>query len=185
MTISNPSISGFVAEDRGKFLGSNFLWKQDSIAGVGPITVDSDTQSKGVGRKLMQAVIEDGKNAAGIRLVQDAFNTVSMPLYASLGFEVVEPLVLIQGVPNGENSSQIKVRPIEEKDFAACAELARKIHGFDRKNEVRTNCPGISIVCRRARKPHHGLRDRARDVAIKSRRRRNHRRYDGTAFRRK
>ncbi len=96
MTISNPNISGFVAEDRGKFLGSNFLWKQDSITGVGPITVDSDTQSKGVGRKLMQAVIEDGKNAAGIRLVQDAFNTVSMPLYASLGFEVVEPLVLIK-----------------------------------------------------------------------------------------
>ena len=137
MAISNPDISGFVAEDRGKFLGSNFLWKQDSITGVGPITVDSDTQSKGVGRKLMEAVIEDGKNAAGIRLVQDAFNTVSMPLYASLGFDVVEPLVLINGVPNGENSSQIKVRQIEEKDFAACAELARKIHGFDRKNEVK------------------------------------------------
>ena len=43
----------------------------------------------------MQAVMEDGKNAAGIRLVQDAFNTVSLPLYASLGFEVVEPLVAL------------------------------------------------------------------------------------------
>ena len=137
MAIGNPDISGFVAEEDGKFLGSNFLWKHDAIAGVGPITVDSATQSKGVGRKLMQAVIEDGKNVAGIRLVQDAFNTVSLPLYASLGFEVVEPLVLINGVPNGENISQIEVRPIEEKDFEACAELARKVHGFDRKNEVK------------------------------------------------
>ena len=34
MAISNPDISGFVAEDNGKFLGSNFLWKQDSITGA-------------------------------------------------------------------------------------------------------------------------------------------------------
>jgi GNAT superfamily N-acetyltransferase len=137
MCINNPDIHGFVAEEDGKFLGSNFLWAQDAIRGVGPITIDPNVQSKGAGRRLMQAVIERGKDAAGIRLVQDAFNTVSMPLYASLGFNVVEPLVIIQGNPIGESSPNTEVRLIEEKDFEAANELCRKVHGFDRGNELK------------------------------------------------
>ncbi|MBA3442969.1 MAG: GNAT family N-acetyltransferase [Pyrinomonadaceae bacterium] len=138
MSIANPDIDGFVAEDDGQFLGSNFLWRQNRIAGVGPITVDPDAQARGVGRRLMQVVIERGKDASGIRLVQDAFNTTSMSLYASLGFDVVEPLVIMQGTPAGEASSQkAEVRPLEEKDFDACAELCRKAHGFDRDNELK------------------------------------------------
>ena len=138
MAIGSSDIYGVVAEDEnGRFLGSNFLWDHDAIKGVGPITVDPDVQAKGVGRRLMQAVIERGKNAPGIRLVQDAFNTASMSLYASLGFEVVEPLVIMQGNPIGESSSNVEVRPIEEKDYEECAELCRKVHGFDRKNELK------------------------------------------------
>ena len=139
MTVSNPNVVGFVAEaDDGQFLGSNFLWRHNEIAGVGPITVNPNAQAKGVGRRLMQAVIESGKDAPGIRLVQDAFNTVSMSLYADLGFDVVEPLVLMQGVPKDETSASTKaeVRPLEEKDFEACAELCRKVHGFDRNTEL-------------------------------------------------
>lgn len=138
MAIGSPDIYGFVAEDEnGRFLGSNFLWEHDAIKGVGPITVDPDLQAKGVGRRLMEAVIARGKGAPGIRLVQDAFNTASMSLYASLGFEVVEPLVIIWGNPTGEESSNVKVRPIEEKDYDESAELCRKVHGFDRKNELK------------------------------------------------
>ena len=33
------------------------------------------------------------QDAAGIRLVQDAFNTISMPLYAGLGFDVPDEVV--------------------------------------------------------------------------------------------
>ena len=138
MSIANPDIDGFVAEEDGHFLGSNFLWRQNRIAGVGPITVDPDAQARGVGRRLMQAVIERGKDASGIRLVQDAFNTTSMSLYARLGFDVVEPLVIMQGTPAGEASSQKReVRPLTEKDLDACAELCRKAHGFDRNNELK------------------------------------------------
>lgn len=137
MVINNPSIDGFVAEDGGRFLGSNFLWRHNSIAGVGPITVDPNAQAKGAGRKLMEAVIERGQEAAGIRLVQDAFNATSMSLYARLGFNVVEPLVVAQGTPaGGQSSPETEVRPLEEKDFQACAELCRRVHGFDRDKEV-------------------------------------------------
>lgn len=138
MAIGSPDIYGVVAEDEnGNFLGSNFLWEHDRIKGVGPITVDPNAQAKGVGRRLMEAVIERGTNASGIRLLQDAFNTASMSLYASLGFDVVEPIVVMQGIPKGETFAHVEVRPLEEKDFDESAELCRKIHGFDRKNELK------------------------------------------------
>jgi predicted N-acetyltransferase YhbS len=136
MTINSSDVIGFAAEEDGKLVGSNFLWKQNSVAGVGPITVDPNIQSKGVGRKLMQAVIESGQDADGIRLVQDAFNTASMSLYASLGFDIVEPLVIMQGNLT-DASTNAEVRPLEEKDYEACGELCRKVHGFDRNNELK------------------------------------------------
>jgi predicted N-acetyltransferase YhbS len=137
MATNNPYVRGFVAENSdGQFLGSNFLWTHNRFAGVGPITVDPGAQASGVGRALMQAVIDAGQEAAGIRLVQDAFNTTSLSLYASLGFKVVEPLVLVQGIPQGEPSQETRVRPLTENDIAECAELCKQIHGFDRSREI-------------------------------------------------
>lgn len=133
---SDPTVWGVVAESNGKVVGSNFLHEVNEIAGVGPITIDPNVQAKGVGRKLMQAVIERGKNAPGIRLVQDAFNTASMPLYASLGFDIKEPLVLISGKVAGEPVDGVEVRALQEGDFPACDELHKKIHGFSRINEL-------------------------------------------------
>lgn len=137
LTAGNPALYGIVAENDGEFAGSNFLWEQNEIAGVGPITVGTNAQAKGVGRLLMQNVIERGKSAKGIRLVQDAFNTASMSLYTSLGFDIVEPLVLISGAISGDLPENVEVRPISEEDFAACDELCRKVHGFSRVEELR------------------------------------------------
>jgi predicted N-acetyltransferase YhbS len=96
---SNPSIFGVVAEMDGRVVGSNFLDQRDAVASVGPITVDPDVHGNGIGRRLMQAVIEKARasNAPSIRLVQDAFNTASMSLYTSLGFDAKEPLALMKG----------------------------------------------------------------------------------------
>lgn len=85
----------------------------------------------------MQAVIERGRGAAGIRLVQDAFNTRSMSLYASLGFEVKEPLVIVQGNPESAPPAGRTVRPMEPGDVDECADLCRRVHGFDRASELR------------------------------------------------
>ena len=137
MLVGNPAVYGIVAENDGEIVGSNFLWEQNEIAGVGPISVSPDAQAKGAGRILMQNVIERGKSAEGIRLVQDAFNTASMSLYTSLGFDIVEPLVLMAGAIAGQLPTDVKVRPISDEDYAACDELCRKIHGFSRINELR------------------------------------------------
>lgn len=135
--INHPSIYGVAAEENGRFIGSNFLTERNPIRGVGPITVSPEIQSRGVGRKLMEAVIERGKDAAGIRLVQDTFNTKSMSLYASLGFDVKEPLALMTGKPVGEISKDIEVRPMQSEDLDECEELSQKVHGFERTGELR------------------------------------------------
>lgn len=142
---ANPQIYGIVAENEdGEIVGSNYLWEYDEIRAVGPVSVDPNRQAKGAGRKLMEAVIERGRDAAGIRLVQDAFNTASMSLYASQGFDVKEPLVMIAGAIRGELPEGVEVRPIREEDYAGCAELCRKIHGIERTGELKNTPPFLT-----------------------------------------
>jgi len=141
---SNPGIFSVVAEQDEQVIGSNHLLEYDAIRAVGPITVDPSAQAKGAGRMLMQAVIERGKGSAGIRLVQDAFNTASLSLYASLGFDVREPLVVIEGELKGDVPPNTTVRALKEEDYEACAELCRRTHGFDRLNELKHMPPFVT-----------------------------------------
>ena len=136
---NHPKIYGVVAESDGVVVGSNFLDQRDAIAAVGPITVEPQAQCAGVGRRLMQAVIEHGRqsDARGIRLVQDAFNTASLSLYTSLGFDAREPLALMTGKTRGDAGQLAEVRPMRETDLPDCAELCRRVHGIDRVNELR------------------------------------------------
>jgi GNAT superfamily N-acetyltransferase len=137
MMAGHPAVFGVVAEHDGRVVGSNFLVEHDEIRGVGPITIDPAFQGRGVGRRLMRAVLDRGRGAAGIRLVQDAFNTRSMSLYASLGFDAREPLALVIGTPKGRPPAGVEVRPMRETDLAECAALCRHVHGIERNNELR------------------------------------------------
>jgi GNAT superfamily N-acetyltransferase len=137
MWIPHPSIWGVVAEIEGRVVGSNFLDERDPIRGVGPITVDPEGQDAGVGRKLMHAVVERGEGAAGIRLLQDAFNLRSLSLYESLGFDVKEPVAVMTGKPRGGPVEGVEVRPLVEADLHECASLCKQVHGFERTNELR------------------------------------------------
>ena len=142
--VASPESFSIVAERDGEIIGSNHLWEYDAIRAVGPITVDPDAQARGAGRMLMKAVIERGQGSAGIRLVQDSFNTASLSLYASLGFEVKEALGLMEGKLKGEVPAGVTVRPLKEEDYEACAELCRKVHGFDRVNELKNTPPFLT-----------------------------------------
>lgn len=133
-----PGFQGFVAESNGAIAGSNVVDLRGPIAGIGPITIDPATQNKGLGRALMQAVIDEARahNAAGIRLVQSAFHGRSLSLYAKLGFDAREPLSVMNGdmpkaVPDG-----CTVRAATETDQPACNELCEKVHGFARRREL-------------------------------------------------
>lgn len=134
MMFSTPGFYGVVAESGGRIVGSNCLDERAIIAGVGPITVDPSAQNLGVGRKLMDAVMNRAKErgAAGVRLVQAAFHNRSLSLYANLGFDVREPLCCMQGRPQQCSISGCKVRAAQPADLDACNALARRVHGFDR-----------------------------------------------------
>ena len=135
--ISHPSIWGVLAERDGRVLGSNFLDERDPIRGVGPITIDPEGQNAGVGRSLMQAVIERGESAPGIRLLQDAFHLRSLCLYQSLGFDVKEPVAVMTGKPRSAPPTGVEVRELNEDDLDECEALCKKVHGFERTNELR------------------------------------------------
>lgn len=137
MFISHPAIFGVVAESEGRVIGSNFLDERDPIRGVGPITVDPQSQQRGTGRRLMEAVLERGRGAAGIRLLQDAHNMASLSLYASLGFDVREPILLMRGRPKETPLPGVEVRPMQHGDLDACGALCKQVHGFERTNELR------------------------------------------------
>ena len=131
---SSPDFYCVVAESAGRIVGSNCLDERSSIRGVGPITIDPSVQNLGVGRKLMQAVMDraNERGAAGIRLVQAAFHNRSLSLYASLGFDIREPLSCMQGRTLERTIPGCTVRPATLGDVEACNALSLRVHGFDR-----------------------------------------------------
>jgi hypothetical protein len=131
---TSPGFYCVVAESGGRILGSNCLDERAVIHGIGPITIDPAAQNLGVGRGLMRAVLDRSKqrNAAGVRLVQAAFHNRSLSLYASLGFDIREPLSCMQGRTQQRSVAGCTVRKAESADMQACNALSHRVHGFDR-----------------------------------------------------
>ena len=123
-----------------------------------------------------------GRGRSGVRLLQDSFNTASLALYASLGFEVAEQVVLVAGVP--PRLRRRRLGAALGADLEACEELCIAVHGFDRSAELRDALagPDLTPVMRTAtvacRLRHHvrRLRRRARGRRVRGRPVRAHRR---------
>ena len=135
---SSPNFYSVVAESEGRIVGSNVLDERSVIRGVGPITIDPPVQNRGVGRKLMQAVMDRAleQNGPGVRLVQAAFHNRSLSLYTSLGFDIREPLSCLQGRTLERTIPGCTVRPATPNDEYACNALAHRVHGFARSIEL-------------------------------------------------
>jgi hypothetical protein len=135
---SNSGVYSVIAEVNGHIVGSNFLWENPFIAGVGPITVDPTCQNAAAGRKLMEQVLQraEALQLAGVRLVQAAYHNRSLALYTKLGFDVQEPLSVMQGAPPAISFPAYNVRPAKEADLYTCNQLCCKIHGHDRSHEL-------------------------------------------------
>jgi GNAT superfamily N-acetyltransferase len=135
---SRSDIYSVVAEVEGRVAGSNFLWENAIIAGVGPITVDPGLQNVAVGRRLMEDVMRraEERRFAGVRLVQAAYHNRSLSLYTKLGFEAREPLSTLQGPALRLVIPGIAVRRAGEGDLDACNKLCLSVHGHDRGPEL-------------------------------------------------
>lgn len=136
--LAHPGIFSVVAEADGVIAGSNFLDERTPIAGVGPITVDPAVQDGSIGRQLMAAVLDRAaqQRSAGVRLVQGAYHTRSLGLYAKLGFDVRETLACLQGPAIRQSFEGRTVRPASAVDLEACNGICRQVHGHDRSPEV-------------------------------------------------
>src|SRR5918912_4526764 len=80
MLVEREDFYSVSALDDGRLVGSNFLSLMDPVAGVGPITVDPSYQGQGIGRALMQNVMDYAQHnkIEQVRLFQDSFNLASL-----------------------------------------------------------------------------------------------------------
>jgi len=154
MLVEREDFYSVSALDNGRPVGSNFLSLMDPVAGVGPVTVDPSYQGQGLGRILMQDVIEYAhrNNIEQVRLMQDSFNVASLSLYASLGFDVKVPVAFMQTAPSAEADNS--VRPITEPDLPAIEKLSERIYKNSRRNEVAAAGPYGFAALLRERQGH-------------------------------
>ena len=136
--LSRDDIYSVVAEADGRVVGSNLLWENGTIAGVGPITIDPAAQNVAVGRRLMEDVLQRARERglAGVRLCQAAYHNRSLSLYTKLGFDTREPLSNLQGPAIEQQIPGYAVRSATEEDLEACNRLCFKVHGHDRGPEL-------------------------------------------------
>jgi ribosomal protein S18 acetylase RimI-like enzyme len=134
--IERPDSYGVAALVDGEMAGSNFISLTDPVAGIGPITVDCAFQGRDIGRKLMQAAIDYARQhkIERVRLLQDAVNTATMSLYASLGFDVKHAVAYLR-LPSASKPDP-SVRPVEERDLASLDAICIRNYKTSRRNEL-------------------------------------------------
>ena len=149
--IRHPSVFAVVAESGnggGGIVGFNFLSERDPVRAIGPIVIDPAVQARGIGRRLMEAVLEHARGARGIRLLQEAYNMQSFSLYASLGFDARELFVVLEGMPKiTEPEPKWQIRPLTEADLQECESLHERVHGYPRTNELREALTTMAPDC--------------------------------------
>jgi GNAT superfamily N-acetyltransferase len=148
MMFSHPGFYCVVAESDGCMVGSNCLDERSAIAGLGPITVDPSMQDRGVGWKLMEAVLVRARerNFPGVRLLQSAFHNRSLALYSRLGFDAREPVSVMQGPPLRKRVEGCSVRQARASDVEDCNRQCMKVHGHDRAGELADALKGGTAV---------------------------------------
>lgn len=143
---SRPDMYGIVAIEDGAVIGHNFVQLTDAVAGIGPICVDPAKQSRGLGRRMMQQLIEHSLKTHGpmVRLYQESFNMVSLSLYTELGLTVTDPVVILS-VPPGEDAS---VRKLTLADVDAADALCVETQKVSRRNELKNMIErGAAMSC--------------------------------------
>ncbi len=136
--IMNSSVFSIVSEINGLVVGCSFLHEGHPIRSVGPVSVDPGFQSRGIGRRLMEKILDRAKGSIGVRLTLETLNTIAISLYTSLGFEVKDSLFLIKGGPKNRVFTQgIDIQPLTLEDVKLCAEICSEVGGFERTQEVK------------------------------------------------
>ncbi|SAL33456.1 GNAT family N-acetyltransferase [Caballeronia humi] len=125
--------TGFVAEDASGVIGTALCWKYGrDTASLGMVIVAPEQQGRGIGRKLMELLLEE----LGDRTTLLHATPAGKPLYEKLGFREIGTLHQHQGaafhpplvsLPPGE-----RLRPLGSNDTPRLIEMASRASGLDR-----------------------------------------------------
>jgi GNAT superfamily N-acetyltransferase len=152
MMFSHPGFWCVVAERNGRIVGSNCLDERSTIFGVGPVSVEPGGQNHGVGRRLMEAVLDRSRErkVVSVRLLQSAFHNRSLALYARLGFAAREPMSVMQGPPLKSSINGCAVRAATLRDLDAANRVCERVHGHNRSGELKDEiASGAAVVVER------------------------------------
>lgn len=125
--------AGVVAMDGDELVATSMYWLYgDETASLGMVIVAPRLQGAGIGRQMMNAVLE----RIGARRVVLNATDEGLTLYRSLGFEGFGQILQHQGaafsVPLAPLRRNERVRPMGEKDYAAVVDLDRRATGMKR-----------------------------------------------------
>ncbi|SAK68863.1 N-acetyltransferase GCN5 [Caballeronia catudaia] len=124
---------GFVAQDGDRVVGTALFWTFGENGGsLGMVIVAPDCQGKGIGRTLMELLLE----ALGERITVLHATPAGEPLYAKLGFTRIGAIHQHQSadftVPRIDLQRGEHIRTIEPRDTDTLVALASRASGFDR-----------------------------------------------------
>lgn len=127
-----------VAETENRIVGVNFIDCHGQVGAIGVLAVLPLFQGQGIGRRLMESVIEHGRSVGykSQRLLQAAYNSKSMGLYLSLGMVVQEHLVNLNGTVSGTVSPDIKIERGTEIDVQTCSGFCETFYRVKRSREI-------------------------------------------------
>lgn len=125
--------TGFVAEENGVLAGTGLCWKYGKAhAALGMIIVAPGRQGQGVGRELMNLVLEE----LGDRCILLTATPAGQPLYEKLGFAPTGSVVHHQGAmrqtPPVPLAVGERLRPVAAGDLPVLASLAARALGMPR-----------------------------------------------------
>lgn len=128
----------YLLTEDGRPLACNFGDERDEVIGVGPVAVAVDQQGRGLGRQVMEALLERAERGgfASVRLLQAAYNMQSFALYHRLGFEVKDALAVLLGRPSADEAPRDRLREYTAGDLDACDALHREVLGFGRRHDI-------------------------------------------------
>lgn len=124
---------GYVVERDGAVIGTAMAWLYGADAAtLGMVIVSPTAQGMGLGRQLMDAVLND----LGDRTVLLNATDEGAPLYRKLGFEPTGSVFQHQGaafsVPMAKLIPNERIRPLGTKDKATLRSLVQRATGMDR-----------------------------------------------------
>jgi GNAT superfamily N-acetyltransferase len=143
--------SGFVAQSPQGVAGTALCWKYGaSGASLGMVIVSPDQQGRGIGRELMERLLE----ALGERTTVLHATPAGQPLYEKLGFHAIGTIDQHQAsdfdVPTVALSKGEQLRPLLAADTRRLIELASRASGLERSAllpALLTVAQGVALEC--------------------------------------